>query len=153
MSANSPFWHGRATGHHAHRIEVLEGFPTGGMMPALGSWAEFQDLLGQMKAAGFVDSHRELWWDVRPSAENGTIEVRICDMPADLPDLLGLTAMIQCLVQLALRGDRPRADRAGAAPAVAPPEPLAGLPIRPGRRAGRPIDDGGAARPRKPPRP
>ena len=30
MSANSPFWHGRMTGHHAHRIEVLEGFPTGG---------------------------------------------------------------------------------------------------------------------------
>jgi carboxylate-amine ligase len=99
MSANSPFWHGRATGHHAHRIEVLEGFPTGGMMPPLGSWAEFQDLLGQMTAAGFVESHRELWWDVRPSAENGTIEVRICDMPADLPDLLGLTALIQCLVQ------------------------------------------------------
>ncbi len=99
MSANSPFWHGRATGHHAHRIEVLEGFPTGGMMPPLGSWAEFQDLLGQMQAAGFVESHRELWWDVRPSAENGTIEIRICDMPADLPDLLGLTAMIQCLVQ------------------------------------------------------
>jgi carboxylate-amine ligase len=52
-----------------------------------------------MTAAGFVESHREFWWDVRPSAENGTIEVRICDMPADLPDLLGLTAMIQCLVQ------------------------------------------------------
>jgi glutamate---cysteine ligase / carboxylate-amine ligase len=99
MSANSPLWHGRATGHHAHRIEVLEGFPTGGMMPPLTSWAEFEDLLGQMKAAGFVDSHRELWWDVRPSAENGTIEIRICDMPADFPDLLGLVATIQCLVQ------------------------------------------------------
>src|SRR5262249_16820941 len=99
MSANSPFWHGRATGHHAHRIEVLEGFPTGGVMPPLGWWAEFEDLLARMTAAGFVESHREFWWDVRPSAENGTIEVRICDMPADLPDLLGLTAMIQCLVQ------------------------------------------------------
>jgi carboxylate-amine ligase len=99
MSANSPFWHGRATGHHAHRIEVLEGFPTGGMMPPLGSWAEFEDLLARMQAAGFVESHREIWWDVRPSVDNGTIEVRICDMPADLPDLLGLTAIIQCLVQ------------------------------------------------------
>jgi carboxylate-amine ligase len=99
MSANSPFWHGRATGHQAHRIEVLEGFPTGGIMPPLDSWAEFEDLLRTMTAAGFVESHRELWWDVRPSAENGTIEVRICDMPADLPDLLGLTATIQCLVQ------------------------------------------------------
>jgi carboxylate-amine ligase len=99
MSANSPFWHGRATGHHAHRVEVLEGFPTGGMMPPLESWAEFEDLLARMQAAGFVESHREIWWDVRPSADNGTIEVRICDMPADLPDLLGLTGIIQCLVQ------------------------------------------------------
>ena len=99
MSANSPFWQGRATGHHAHRIEVLEGFPTGGLMPALGSWGEYLELVGQMTEAGFIDSHRELWWDVRPNAENGTIEIRICDMPADLPDLLGLTAMIQCLVR------------------------------------------------------
>ena len=148
MSANSPFWHGRATGHHAHRIEVLEGFPTGGMMPALGSWAEFLDLLGQMKAAGFVDSHRELWWDVRPNAENGTIEVRICDMPADLPDVLGLTAMIQCLVQsLSEEIDR-GTRRAGAAPAADPPESMAGLPLRPRGRAGGPDHDGGAARPR-----
>jgi carboxylate-amine ligase len=99
MSANSPFWHGRMTGHHAHRIEILEGFPTGGSMPALQSWEEYQDLVGRMEGAGFIESHRELWWDVRPNAENGTIEIRICDMPPDLPDLLGLTAMIQCLVQ------------------------------------------------------
>ena len=148
MSANSPFWQGRATGHQAHRIEVLEGFPTGGMMPALGSWAEFQDLLGQMEAAGFVESHRELWWDVRPSAENGTIEVRICDMPADLPDVLGLTAMIQCLVQsLSEEIDR--------GPVGPEPHPLL---LRQNRwRACRfgleaelvdPVDDGGAARPR-----
>ena len=101
-----------------------------------------------MKAAGFIDSHRELWWDVRPNAENGTIEVRICDMPADLPDVLGLTAMIQCLVQsLSDEIDRGH-DRAGAAPADDPPEPVAGLPVRPGRRAGRSRHDGGPARPR-----
>ncbi len=99
ISANSPFWHGRDTGHQSHRIEVLEGFPTGGLMPPLHSWSEYVDLLGRMRSAGFVESHREFWWDVRPSAENGTLEVRICDMPADLPDVLGLTAMIQCLVQ------------------------------------------------------
>jgi carboxylate-amine ligase len=99
MSSNSPFWQGRATGHQSHRVDVLEGFPTGGMMPPLSSWAEFRDLLDQMQTAGFVESHRELWWDVRPNAAHGTIEVRICDMPADLPDVLGLTAIIQCLVR------------------------------------------------------
>ena len=58
-----------------------------------------------MKAADCIDSHRELWWDVRPNAENGTIEVRICDMPPDLPGVLGLSAMIQCLVRSTIRRD------------------------------------------------
>jgi carboxylate-amine ligase len=98
LSANSPFWHGRLTGYHAHRVEILEAFPTGGLPPALRSWAEYEELVGQLKTAGFIESHRELWWDVRPNAINGTVEVRICDMPPNLPDLLGLTALIQCLV-------------------------------------------------------
>jgi glutamate---cysteine ligase / carboxylate-amine ligase len=147
MSANSPFWHGRATGHHSHRIEVLEGFPTGGMMPPLKSWAEYQQLLTQMKAAGFVESNRELWWDVRPSAENGTIEIRICDMPADLPDVLGLTAMLQCLVQslaeeidrgatepephpLMLRQNRWRACRFGLEAELVDPSTMEAQPAR-----------------------
>jgi carboxylate-amine ligase len=99
LSANSPFWHGRLTGHHAHRIEVLEGFPTGGLPPQLHSWSEYLGLIDQLRTAGFIESHHEVWWDVRPNAENGTIEVRICDMPPDLPGVLGLTALIQCLVQ------------------------------------------------------
>ena len=149
MSANSPFWHGRMTGHHAHRIEVLEGFPTGGPMPAMGSWAQYLNLVNQMKAAGFIDSHRELWWDVRPNAENGTIEVRICDMPADLNDVLGLTATIQCLVRslsdeidrgiiepepephpLMIRQNRWRACRFGLGAEIVDPNTLEALPAR-----------------------
>jgi glutamate---cysteine ligase / carboxylate-amine ligase len=99
LSANSPFWHGRMTGHHAHRIEVLEGFPTGGLPPKLRSWDEYLGLVHQLEAGGFIESARELWWDVRPSADHGTVEVRICDMPADLAAVLSLTALIQCLVR------------------------------------------------------
>ncbi len=147
MSANSPFWHGRMTGHHAHRIEVLEGFPTGGPMPAMGSWSQYLSLVNQMKTAGFIDSHRELWWDVRPNAENGTIEVRICDMPADLNDVLGLTATIQCLVRslsdeidrgtidpephpLMIRQNRWRACRFGLGAELVDPNTLEALPAR-----------------------
>jgi carboxylate-amine ligase len=64
----------------------------------MDSWEDYLTIVRQLQAAGFIDSPRELWWDVRPSADNGTIEVRICDMPRDLPDLLGLTALIQALV-------------------------------------------------------
>jgi glutamate---cysteine ligase / carboxylate-amine ligase len=99
LSANSPFWHGRLTGHHAHRVEVLEGFPTGGIPPRMRSWDEYVGLVTQMQEAEFVGSERDLWWDVRPNADNGTVEIRICDMPANLSSVLGLSALSQCLVQ------------------------------------------------------
>jgi carboxylate-amine ligase len=147
LSANSPFWHGRFTGHHAHRIEVLEGFPTGGLPPRLRSWDEYLGLVGQLQAAGFIESEREIWWDVRPNAENGTIEVRICDMPPGLSELLGLTALIQCLVAslsdeidrgedapechpLLVRQNRWRACRYGLGAALVDPTSLQATPVR-----------------------
>lgn len=98
LSANSPFWDGYITGHHAHRIEMLEALPTGGLPPIMGSWSEYRNLVSQMQTARFIESHHELWWDTRPNAANGTLEVRICDMPPNLNSVLGLTALIQCLV-------------------------------------------------------
>lgn len=109
LSANSPFWQGRLTGHQAHRVEVLEAFPTGGLPPLLDDWEHYQRLVARMRTAGFIDSQRELWWDLRPNAKFGTLEVRICDMPPDLESLGGLVALIQCLVD-ELRHD-PRLGR------------------------------------------
>ena len=147
LSANSPFWHARPTGDHAHRIGLLEGIPTGGLPPRLRSWDEYLGLLGRLRAAGFVASPKELWWDVRPSSEHGTVEVRICDMPPDLPGVLALTALIQCLVQdlsdaidrgvaaadddpLMVRQNRWRAGRFGPEAVLVDPETLEGVPAR-----------------------
>lgn len=98
LSANSPFWCGRATGLHSHRMEVMGASPTGGPPPHLAGWAEFVGLSDRLAAAGFIKTFKELWWDVRPSPAHGTVEVRVCDMPLDLTSVLGLTALIQCLV-------------------------------------------------------
>ncbi|HEY2761929.1 MAG TPA: glutamate-cysteine ligase family protein, partial [Pirellulales bacterium] len=48
---------------------------------------------------GFINTIREIWWDVRPHHNFGTVEVRICDMPGNLPDTLALAALVQCLVK------------------------------------------------------
>ena len=98
LSANSPFWCGRPTGLHSHRLEVMGASPTGGLPPHLGGWDAYVDMADRLAAAGFIETTKELWWDVRPSERHGTLEVRICDMPPDLPTVLGLTALIQCLV-------------------------------------------------------
>jgi carboxylate-amine ligase len=52
-----------------------------------------------MIETGFINTIREIWWDVRPHHKFGTVEVRVCDMPARLEDVLALTAFIQCLVK------------------------------------------------------
>ena len=62
------------------------------------NWSEYTWLLNHMVATGFIKTIREIWWDVRPHHNFGTVEVRICDMPPTLRHVLGLTALVQCLV-------------------------------------------------------
>ena len=98
LSANSPFWSGRRTGLQSYRVKVMEGLPTAGLPPLMRNWSEYTWLLNHMVATGFLKTIREIWWDVRPHHNFGTVEVRICDMPHDLAGVLAITALIQCLV-------------------------------------------------------
>lgn len=98
LSANSPFWNGRDTGLHSQRSKVMADLPTAGLPPLMRNWSEYVWLLRHMVQTGFIRTIREVWWDVRPHPNFGTIEVRICDMPPDLPTVLALTALTQCLV-------------------------------------------------------
>lgn len=98
LSANSPFWNGRRTGLHSQRVKVMEGLPTAGLPPLMRNWSEYMWLLNHMVETGFIKTIREIWWDVRPHHNFGTVEIRICDMPHDLASVLRLTALIQCLV-------------------------------------------------------
>ncbi len=98
LSVNSPFWNGRRTGLHSYRVKVMEGLPTAGLPPLMRNWSEYTWLLNHMVDTGFIETIREIWWDVRPHHNFGTVEVRICDMPHNLGAVLAITARIQCLV-------------------------------------------------------
>ncbi|WZO99755.1 YbdK family carboxylate-amine ligase [Isosphaeraceae bacterium EP7] len=98
LSCNSPFFNARATGLHSNRVELLEGLPNGGLPPEFGSWDAYVRLFDQLKNSDSIQTSHELWWDARINTELGTLEVRVCDLPANLPSALGLTALIQCLV-------------------------------------------------------
>jgi carboxylate-amine ligase len=76
----------------------METLPTAGLPPLMRNWSEYTWLLNHMVETGFITTIREIWWDVRPHHNFGTVEVRICDMPPSLRHVLGLTALVQCLV-------------------------------------------------------
>lgn len=98
-SCNSPFWEGRDTGLHSWRTRVMEGLPTAGLPPFMRNWSEYVWLINHLVDTGFIESIREIWWDIRPHHNFGTVEVRICDMPGSISDAAALVALIQCLVK------------------------------------------------------
>lgn len=98
LSSNSPFWEGRNTGLHSNRSKIMEGLPTAGLPHQMRNWSEYIWLINHLIETGFINSIREIWWDIRPHHNFGTVEVRVCDMPPTLDQVLGLTALIQCLV-------------------------------------------------------
>jgi carboxylate-amine ligase len=99
LSSSSPFWEGRNTGLQSHRSKVMEGLPTAGLPTLMRNWSEYVWLVNHMVETGFINTIREIWWDVRPHHNFGTVEVRVCDMPGNLTDSLAIAALIQCLVQ------------------------------------------------------
>jgi carboxylate-amine ligase len=98
LSANSPFWEGRSTGLQSNRSKIMEGLPTAGLPYQMRNWSEYVWLVKHLKETGFINSVREIWWDIRPQHHFGTVELRVCDVPPNLEHVMALTALIQCLV-------------------------------------------------------
>src|SRR6056297_2757651 len=99
LSASSPYWEGRDTGLQSHRSKIMEGLPTAGLPTLMRNWSEYVWLVNHMEETGFINTIREIWWDVRPHHNFGTVEVRVCDMPGSLDDACALAALIHCLVR------------------------------------------------------
>ena len=99
LSSSSPFWEGRDTGLASYRSKVMEGLPTAGLPTLMRNWSEYVWLVNHMVDTGFINTIREIWWDVRPHHNFGTVEIRVCDMPGNLEDSLAIAALCQCLVK------------------------------------------------------
>ena len=98
LSASSPFWHGLDTGMASCRTKVFEGLPTAGLPPQLTGWNDFESFMGTLIAARTISSIREVWWDVRPHPDFGTVELRMCDGMATLSEVASVAALAQTLV-------------------------------------------------------
>ena len=44
-------------------------------------WYQFEAHLSQLRAYGLAESIKDLYWDIRPKPEFGTVEIRVCDTP------------------------------------------------------------------------
>ena len=101
------------------------------------TYADFVELL---ERTGSIVESTQLWWSVRPHHAFGTVEVRICDAQTRGDESLRAGRADRRLRRpggARLRRAAARRRRAAAAPARDRGEPLAGDPLRPGRRDDR----------------
>ncbi len=99
ISASSPFWNRDDTGLASSRITFFEAIPTGGHPVLLNNWREFEMLIERLIVSKSIQSIKDLWWDIRPNLEFGTIEVRIADCPPTIKEVEALVALIHSLAQ------------------------------------------------------
>lgn len=98
LSASSPYWEGHDTGLASCRVKVFEGLPTAGLPPVIEDWADFEQFMHTLVSAEAIKTIREVWWDVRPHPNFGTVELRICDAMPTLHEVAAVGALVQCLV-------------------------------------------------------
>jgi carboxylate-amine ligase len=99
ISASSPYWLGRDTGLASARSKIFEALPTAGLPYQLSGWPEFETFMTTLVSAKAISSIREVWWDIRPHPNFGTVELRICDGLPSLDEVAAVAALSQCLVE------------------------------------------------------
>ncbi|MGP8001083.1 MAG: glutamate--cysteine ligase [Streptosporangiaceae bacterium] len=100
LTASSPFWGGHDTGLASSRAIIFGGLPTAGPPHLLADWSEFEEYMDTLLRAGTIRSIKEVWWDVRPHPDFGTVEIRMFDGVPTLHEVGMVAALSQSLVQL-----------------------------------------------------
>ena len=118
LSANSPFWQGRATGLASTRTSVFGAFPRTGVPRRFTSYEDWVQTVDTLLRSGAFPEPTFLWWDVRPQPRFGTVEVRVMDVQTRVPETAAIVALVQCIAR------RELVERVAARPVAHSPEVL-----------------------------
>ncbi|MEP7206950.1 MAG: YbdK family carboxylate-amine ligase [Casimicrobiaceae bacterium] len=97
LAASSPYYQGVDTGFHSARLNAMAPYPTSGFAPYIVTWDAFEAYYGRLKTAGVIESMKDLYWDIRPKPEYGTVEVRVFDTPLTVERAAALGVYVQVL--------------------------------------------------------
>jgi carboxylate-amine ligase len=115
LTVNSPYWLGGDTGYASYRTEIWNRWPTAGMPQSFASRAEYDALVSTLMATGSVREPTKLYWDVRPSAKQETLEFRVADVCMGVDEAVMVAGLTRALAftchQAALAGEPDPAPR------------------------------------------
>ena len=115
LSGSSPFWLGADTGYASYRTEVWNRWPMAGMPQPFASRAEYDHLVETLEATGSIREPTKLYWDVRPSTRQETLEFRVADVCMGVDEAVMVAGLARALALVchdaAARGEPDPAPR------------------------------------------
>ncbi len=105
LAASSPYYQGVDTAFQSARLNAMAPYPTSGFAPYIVTWSAFEDYYAKLKGYGVIESMKDLYWDIRPKPEFGTVEVRVFDTPLTVERAAALAAYVQALCRRLLIDD------------------------------------------------
>jgi carboxylate-amine ligase len=110
LSTSSPFWEGQLTGLCGYRLAAYDEMPRTGIPELFRTKADYDEFVAALVWAKIIPDASYIWWAIRPSLANPTIELRVADSCTRLDDAVAIAALFRCLVRAL---DRDRAFNAG----------------------------------------
>lgn len=106
VTANSAIYRNTDTGYASWRSVLWQRWPSAGPPPQLDSADEYDAVVRMLLDSGAMLDDGMVYWDVRPSANFPTIEVRVADVPATVAETVLLAALARGCVMTALDDER-----------------------------------------------
>jgi glutamate---cysteine ligase / carboxylate-amine ligase len=110
LTTSSPFWQGNLTGLVGYRLAAYDELPRTGLPELFRTNDDYREFVAALKWAKVIPDESYIWWAIRPSLKNPTIELRVADSCTRLDDAVAVGALFRCLVRAL---DRDRALNAG----------------------------------------
>ena len=117
LSTSSPFWQGHLTGLVGYRLAAYDELPRTGLPELFRTNDDYREFVAALTWAKIIPDASYIWWAIRPSLNNPTIELRVADSCTRLDDAIAIAALVplprararsRSRAQCRLRPRRPR---------------------------------------------
>jgi len=103
LTTSSPFWRGNVTGLKSYRMAIFDEMPRTGLPEQFAGYSEYQRTVATLVNAGLIEDATKIWWDLRPSDNFPTLELRISAVCTTVADAAAVAALFQCLARMLWR--------------------------------------------------
>jgi carboxylate-amine ligase len=99
LSTSSPFWRSRSTGLMGYRLAAYDELPRTGLPELFETNEDFEAYVEALVEARVIQDSSYVWWAIRPSLKNPTLELRAPDSCTLVDDSIAIAALYRTLAR------------------------------------------------------